>query len=101
MAMNKLIGNLKTYEMLKNFEKLKVEPKAEKNLVLKATKETTTDENKETVSIVKRVLKALIKSRALPKGGDTSRVLRKEKKVTHVTNVASLVTILEIDILLR
>lgn len=40
MTMDELIGNLKTYEMLKKLGKSKVKPKVDKNLVLKATKET-------------------------------------------------------------
>lgn len=38
MAMDELIDNLKTYEMLKKFGKLKVNPKTGKKLVLKDTK---------------------------------------------------------------
>lgn len=45
LAMDELIGNLRTYEILKNFGKLKVEPKGKKNLVLKATKKITNAED--------------------------------------------------------
>ena len=37
MAMDELIGNLKTYEILKKLKNLKDEPKPTKNLVLKVS----------------------------------------------------------------
>lgn len=44
-----------------------------KNLVLKATKETFRVEDEETTYIAKRVLKALRKSRALPRIGESCK----------------------------
>ncbi|KAF3643830.1 hypothetical protein FXO37_21770 [Capsicum annuum] len=46
MVMDELIGNPKTYEMLKKLRKLKDEPKAEKYLVLNAAKDIPSAEDK-------------------------------------------------------
>lgn len=64
MSIDEVIGNLKTYEILNKFGKLEAEPKAKKNLVLKATK-TTYAEDEKTTYISKRVLKDLEKSGAI------------------------------------
>lgn len=79
MQMNKLIENLKTYEMLKKLRKLKIEHKVEKDLVLKASKEFIRVEDKETTYIAKKVLKALRKSGALTKREDSNKILKEGK----------------------
>lgn len=77
--MDELIGNLKTYEIMKMQDKSKGEYKMEKNLVPKATKETTSAEDEETAYITKQALKALRKSGALCRRGESSRHMREGK----------------------
>lgn len=73
--MDELIDNLKTYEMLNKLGKSKSEPLVEKNLVLKATKETPNVEDEGTSYIAKRFIKALKKSRAIPRKRKYSRYI--------------------------
>lgn len=77
--MDELIGNLKTYEFLKNFGKLKVETKVGKNLVLKDAKDTSYDEDEETTYIAKRVLKALRKLGAISTRGESNKLFKEGK----------------------
>lgn len=76
MTMDKLVRNLKTYEIMNLQDKSKGENKMEKNLILKKTKETTSAEDKKTTYIAKWVLKALRKLGALPRRGESSRHIR-------------------------
>lgn len=62
MTMDEMIGNLKTYEIMKIQDKSKGELKIENNLVLKETKKSIKVEDDETSYISKQVLKALRKS---------------------------------------
>lgn len=54
MNMDELIGNIKTYELKKQYKKAKGKQKKEKNLVLKSAKEDSSADDKKTAYITKR-----------------------------------------------
>lgn len=76
--MDKLVRNLKIYEILKKLGKLKDEPKVEKNLVFKASNKTFCTKDKETAYTAKRVIKALEKY-GVSRKGKSSRYITDRK----------------------
>lgn len=89
ITMDEIIGNLKLYKIMKMQNKNIGEHKLEKNLVLKETKETISTKDEEITYITKRVLKALRKSGALPRRGESSKQMKKGRASDTFTSVES------------
>lgn len=66
--------------MLKNFGKLKLEPKVGKNLVLKDEKDTSYADDEEIACISKRIPKALSKLGAISRKGESEKLVMKGKE---------------------
>lgn len=73
LTMDKLIGNLKTYEMKKQQEQVKKETKKEKNLALEAAKGEIIKEGKDIAYITKWFLKVIIRNWGFQRRGNSSR----------------------------
>ncbi|XP_070015268.1 uncharacterized protein [Nicotiana sylvestris] len=54
LTIDKLVGNLKTYEMKRKINSERREPKKEKNLVLKAKRNDSSEENNDMAYLIKR-----------------------------------------------
>lgn len=61
--MEELMGNIRTYEMMKQQDQDKKEPKIEKTLALKETKEEECEENEDVAYITNRFLKVMRRNR--------------------------------------
>ncbi|XP_070018193.1 uncharacterized protein [Nicotiana sylvestris] len=71
--MDELIGNLKTYEMKRNKDNKRREPKKEKNLVLKAKRSDSSDEDNDMAYLTKRFQKMVRRNGGIPKRGSSSK----------------------------
>ncbi|XP_070014914.1 uncharacterized protein [Nicotiana sylvestris] len=73
LTMDKLIGNLKTYEMKRKKDNERIEPKKEKNLVLKAESSDSSDEDNDMAYLTKRFQKMVRRNGGIPKWGSSSK----------------------------
>ncbi|XP_070030726.1 uncharacterized protein [Nicotiana sylvestris] len=73
LTIDELIGNLKTYEMKKKKELEKIEPKKEKNMVLKADNNDSSGEDADTSYLTKTFQKMVRRNGGIPKRGSSSR----------------------------
>ncbi|XP_070017485.1 uncharacterized protein [Nicotiana sylvestris] len=71
--MDELIGNLKTYEMKRKKDSERREPKKEKNLVLKAERSDSSDEDSDMAYLTKRFQKMVQRNGGIPKWGSSSK----------------------------
>ncbi|XP_070010931.1 uncharacterized protein [Nicotiana sylvestris] len=73
LTMDELIGNLKTYEMKRKKYSERREPKKEKNLVLKAESNDSSDEESDMAYLTKRFQKMVRRNGGIPKWGSSSK----------------------------
>ncbi|XP_070025814.1 uncharacterized protein [Nicotiana sylvestris] len=73
LTMDKLIGNLKTYEMKRKKDSERREPKKEKNLVLKAESSDSSDEDSDMAYLTKRFQKMVQKNGGIPRRDSSSK----------------------------
>ncbi|XP_070055104.1 uncharacterized protein [Nicotiana tomentosiformis] len=73
LTIDELIGNLKTYEMKKNKDYERREPKKEKNLVLKAKNNDSSGKDADMAYLTKRFQKMVRRNGSIPKKGSSSR----------------------------
>ncbi|XP_075080496.1 uncharacterized protein LOC142165996 [Nicotiana tabacum] len=73
LTMDELIGNLKTYEMKRQRDSERREPKKEKNLVLKAENNDSCEEDSDMAYLTKRFQKMVRRNDGIPKRGSTSK----------------------------
>ncbi|XP_070050562.1 structural maintenance of chromosomes protein 3-like [Nicotiana tomentosiformis] len=73
LAIDELIGNLKTYEMKKKKDHKRREPKKEKNLVVKADNNDSSGEDDDMAYLTKRFQKMVRINGGIPKRGCSSR----------------------------
>ncbi|XP_070001921.1 uncharacterized protein [Nicotiana sylvestris] len=73
LTMDELIGNLKTYEMKRKKNTERREPKKEKNLVLKAKRSDSSDEDSDMAYLTKRFQKMVRINCGIPKWGSSSK----------------------------
>ncbi|XP_070013069.1 uncharacterized protein [Nicotiana sylvestris] len=71
--MDELIGNLKTYEMKRKKDSERIETKKEKNLVLKAERSDSSDEESDMAYLTKRFQKMVRRNGGIPKWGSSSK----------------------------
>ncbi|XP_070008575.1 uncharacterized protein [Nicotiana sylvestris] len=67
LTMDELIGNLKTYEMKRQRDSERIEPKKEKNLVLKAENNDSSEEDSDMAYLTKRFQKMVRRNDGIPK----------------------------------
>ncbi|XP_070004607.1 uncharacterized protein [Nicotiana sylvestris] len=73
LTIDELVGNLKTYEMKRKIDSERREPKKEKNLVLKAKSNDSSEEDSDTAYITKRFQKMVKRNGGIIKKGNSSR----------------------------
>ncbi|XP_070004781.1 uncharacterized protein [Nicotiana sylvestris] len=73
LTMDELIGNLKTYEMKRQRDNERREPKKEKNLMLKAKNNYSSEEDSDMAYLIKRFQKMVRRNGGIPKRGSTSK----------------------------
>ncbi|XP_070020081.1 uncharacterized protein [Nicotiana sylvestris] len=73
LTMDELIGNLKTYEMKRKKDKERREPKKEKNLVLKAENNDSSEEDSDMTYLTKRFQKMVQRNGGIPQRGSSSK----------------------------
>ncbi|XP_070003974.1 uncharacterized protein [Nicotiana sylvestris] len=71
--MDDLVGNLKTYETKKNKDNERIEPKREKNLVLKTDNNDSSGEDGDMAYLTKRFQKMVRRNGGIPKRGSSSK----------------------------
>ncbi|XP_070014744.1 uncharacterized protein [Nicotiana sylvestris] len=73
LTMDELIGNLKTYEMKRKKDSERRKPKKEKNLVLKAENNDSSEEDSDMAYLTKRFQKMVRRNGGIPKRGSSSK----------------------------
>nr|XP_009761716.1 PREDICTED: uncharacterized protein LOC104213861 [Nicotiana sylvestris] len=73
LTIDELIGNLKTYEMNRNNDLKRREPKKEKNLVLKAANKHSSSDESDMEYLTRRFQKMIRKNGGIPKKRSSSR----------------------------
>ncbi|XP_070002710.1 uncharacterized protein [Nicotiana sylvestris] len=73
LTMDELIGNLKTYKMKRQRDSERREPKKEKNSVLKAKNNDSSEEDSDMTYLTKRFQKMGQRNGGIPKRGSTSK----------------------------
>ncbi|XP_070030757.1 uncharacterized protein [Nicotiana sylvestris] len=73
LTIEELIGNLKTYEMKREIDSQRREPKKEKNLVLKADSNDTSEEDSDIAYLTKRFQKMVRRNGEILKRGSSSK----------------------------
>ncbi|XP_070005957.1 uncharacterized protein [Nicotiana sylvestris] len=71
--MDELIGNLKTYEMKRQRDSERRKPKKEKNPVLKAENNDSSEEDSDMAYLTKRFQKMVRRNGGIPKRGSTTK----------------------------
>ncbi|XP_070022818.1 uncharacterized protein [Nicotiana sylvestris] len=72
-TVDELVGNLKTYEMKRKIDSEKREPKKEKNLVLKADSNDSSEKDSDMAYLTKRFQKIVRRNGGIPKKGNSSK----------------------------
>ncbi|XP_070007683.1 uncharacterized protein [Nicotiana sylvestris] len=70
LTIDELVGNLKTYEMKRKIDSERIEPKKEKNLVLKAERNDSSEEDSDMAYFTKRFQKMVRRNEGIPKNYD-------------------------------
>ncbi|XP_070008657.1 uncharacterized protein [Nicotiana sylvestris] len=73
LTMDELVGNLKTYEMKRKIDSERRKPKKEKNLVLKAESNDSSEENSDMTYLTKRFQKMVRRNGGILKRDNSSR----------------------------
>ncbi|XP_070015882.1 uncharacterized protein [Nicotiana sylvestris] len=73
LTMDELIGNLKTYERKRQRDSERRKPKKEKNLMLKAENNDSSEEDSDMAYLTKRFQKMIRRNGGIPKRGSTSK----------------------------
>ncbi|XP_070004501.1 uncharacterized protein [Nicotiana sylvestris] len=73
LTIDKLVGNMKTYKMKRKIDSERREPKKEKNLVLKATSNYSSEEDSDMSYLTKRFQKMVRRNGGMLKRGSSSK----------------------------
>ncbi|XP_075100665.1 uncharacterized protein LOC142176573 [Nicotiana tabacum] len=73
LTVDDLVGNLKTYEIKSNLDSERREPKKEKNTILKAESNDSSEEDSDMAYLTKRFQKMVRRNRGILKRGNSSR----------------------------
>ncbi|XP_070052607.1 uncharacterized protein [Nicotiana tomentosiformis] len=73
LTIDELIGNLKTYEIKKKKDNERIDPKREKNLVLKTDKNDSSGEDADMAYLTKRFQKMVRRNGGIPKRGSSRK----------------------------